>query len=130
MNTMNRVGALSGVAYVLLINLGVSVVGEDAGGAASPGQRILDEQQRIAANPWTGVALALIILAMMAFMMFAGYLCWRLRTSGWLATTALIGGATAMLASLISLALIITVYVLRDNMSPELARALIALDGA
>ena len=35
-----------------------------------------------------------------------------------------------MLASLISLALIITVYVLRDNMSPELARALIALDGA
>jgi hypothetical protein len=130
MNAMDRVGAFSGAAYVLLANIGSAMVGEGAAGAESPGQRILDEQQRIAENPWTNVAFAVVIFAQMAFLMFVGYLCSRFRDAGWLATTALIGGTAALMANLLSVSLVITVFVLRDDISPELARALIDLDGA
>ena len=53
MNAMDRIGAFSGAAYVLLANLGSALIGVGPNGAESPGQRILDEQQRIAENPWT-----------------------------------------------------------------------------
>ena len=54
MNAMNRVGAFSGAAYVLLANVGQRV---GRGGPevrkGRPGSVMLDEQQRIAENPWT-----------------------------------------------------------------------------
>ena len=52
-HALDRVGALSGAAYVLLANLGSALIGESSNGAESPGQRILDDQQRYAENPWT-----------------------------------------------------------------------------
>ena len=52
-----------------------------------------------AENPWTSVAFAMVILAQLAFMMFVGYLCSRVRDAGWLATTALIGGIAAIMAN-------------------------------
>ena len=130
MNAMDRVGALSGTVYVILANFGSALIGESSSGAESPGQRILDEQQRYAENPWTGVAFALVILALMALMMFVGYLCSRVRDAGWLATTALIGGTAALIANFLSVSLLIAVFVLRDDLSPELARALQDVDGA
>lgn len=130
MSAMDRVGALSGAAYVLLASVGSAMVGAGSGDAESPGQRILDDQQRIAENPWTNVAFVVVILAQMAFMMFVGYLCARVRNAGWPATTALIGGITAIMANLLSVSIVITVFVLREDISPELARALIGLDGA
>jgi hypothetical protein len=130
LNAMDRVGAFSGAAYVLLANLGGALIGAGSNVAESPGQRILDEQQRFAENPWTNVAFAVVMLAQMALMMFVGYLCWRVRDAGWLATTALIGGTAAFIANFLSLSLMITVFVLRDDISPELARALQDVDGA
>lgn len=130
LNAMDRVGALSGAVYVLLANFGSALIGESTSGAESPGQRILDEQQRYAENPWTSVAFAMVILALMALMMFVGYLCSRVRDAGWLATTALIGGTAALIANFLSVSLLIAVFVLRDDISPELARALQDLDGA
>lgn len=130
LNAMDRVGALSGAAYVLLANFGSALIGESSSGAESPGQRILDEQQRYAENPWTSVAFAMVILALMALMMFVGYLCSRVRDAGWLATTALIGGTAALIANFLSVSLLIAVFVLRDDISPELARALQDVDGA
>jgi hypothetical protein len=130
MSAMDRVGAFSGAAYVLLANVGSALVGVGSNGAESPGQLILDEQQRIAENPWTRAAFAVLILAQLAFIVFVGYLYSRLQSAGWLAATALVGGIAALLANLVSISIVITVFVLRDDISPELARALIDLDGA
>ena len=130
MNAMDRIGALSGAAYVLLANVGSAMVGEGSNGAESPGQRILDEQQRIAENPWTNAAFAVVILAQLTFIMFVGYLCARVRDSGWFATTALIGGIAAIMANLASVSIVITVFVLRDDISAEVARTLQDVDGA
>jgi hypothetical protein len=130
MTTMDRIGAFSGAAYVLLANVGSALVGVGSNGAESAGQLILDEQQRIAENPWTRVAFAVLILAQLAFIVFVGYLYSRLRNAGWLAVTALVGGIAALMANLLSMSIVITVFVLRNDISPELARALIDLDGA
>lgn len=130
MKALDRCGAFSGVVYVTLANVGSALVGEGATGSESPGQRMLDEQQRIAENPWTPLAFAVLILAQLAFIVFVGYLCSRLRDGGWLTTTALIGGTAAIMTNLISISIVIDVYVLRNDMPPELARALIGVDGA
>ena len=130
MNAADRIGALSGAAYVLLANFASVLIGEGTSGAESPGQRILDEQQRYAENPWTNLAFAMLIFAQMALMMFVGYLCSRVRDAGWLATTALIGGIAALIANFLSVSLVIAVFVLRDDISPELARTLQDVDGA
>ncbi|POH71726.1 hypothetical protein [Arthrobacter glacialis] len=130
MKAMDRFGAFSGVAYVALANVGSALVGEGATGSGSPGQLILDEQQRIAQNPWANAAFAVLVLAQMAFIVFVGYLCSQLRHAGWLATTALVGGIAAIMANLTSMAIVIDVFVLRDDIPPELARALVGVDGA
>lgn len=130
MKTVDRVGAFSGAAYVLLANLSGVLVGVGPDTGVSPGQRILDESQRIAENPWTRVSLALVVLATMAFMMFVGYVCSRVRDSGWLATTALVGGIAAIMANLASMTIVFTVAALRDDLSPEVARVLETADGA
>lgn len=130
MNAMDRIGALSGAAYVLLANIGSAMVGEGSSGGESPGQRVLADQQRIAENPWSDAAFAVVILAQLAFIVFVGYLCSRVRDAGWLATTALIGGIAAIMANLASVSIVITVFVLRDAISPELARAMQDVDGS
>lgn len=127
---LDRIGAFSGLAYVLFANIGSALIGEGSGSAESPGQRILDEQQRFAENPWTPAAFAAVILAQLSLMMFIGYLSARVRDAGWLAMTAIVGGAAAFIANLLSVSLVIAVYVLRNDMSPDLARALIDVDGA
>jgi hypothetical protein len=128
--TMDRVGAFSGAAYVLLANIGSALVGEGSNRAESPGQLILDEQQRIAENPWARVAFAVLVLAQLALIVFVAYLYTRLRNAGWLATTALVGGIAAIMAYLASMSIVIAVFVLRDHISPDLARALVDVDGA
>lgn len=127
---MDRVGAFSGLAYVVLANLVGALVGEASSSAGSPGQRILDEQQRYAENPWMDVAFAVIVLAQLALIVFVGYLCSRVREAGWFATTALIGGATVLIANFCSVAIVVAIFVLRDVISPELALALQDVDGA
>lgn len=127
---MDRVAAFSGAAYVLLAVVGSVLVGEAASQAESPGQLILDEQQRIAQNPWGGAAFAVVVIAQLALIMFVGHVYSRLRDAGWLAATALVGGITAIMANLLSMSIVIALFVLRANISPELARALSDVDGA
>lgn len=127
---LDRVGAFSGAAFVLLANFGSALVGDAPMHAESPGQLILDQQQRIAENPWSHVAFAVLVLAQLAFIVFVGYLYSRLQNAGWLAITALVGGIAALMAYLVSMSLVIAVFVLRDDISPELARALTDVDGA
>lgn len=87
MTTMDRVGAFSGAAYVLLANIGSALVGEGSTRGESPGQLILDGQQRIAENPWARAAFAMLILARWALITFVGYLDTRLLNAGRLAAT-------------------------------------------
>ena len=130
MNAIDRVGAFSGAAYVLFANIGSALYfGVGSSSAESPGQTILDAQQRIAENPWTQLAFALVILAYLAWMMFVGYLYSRVRDGGWLATTALVGGIAAITVNLAATSAGLVVYVLRDVLSPEVAHALTDLDG-
>jgi hypothetical protein len=127
---MDRVGAFSGAAYALLALGSGALLGEASNTAGSPGQRILDEQQRLAEDPWITVAFAMIMLAQVALMVFVGYLCSRVRDPGWFATTALVGGITLLIANILSATIVIAGFVLRDDLSPELARTLEDLDGA
>ncbi|MFE5672019.1 hypothetical protein ACFQ58_10480 [Agromyces sp. NPDC056523] len=129
-NAIDRIGAFSGTLYVLLALLGSALIGERSNRAESPGEQILEEQQRYAENPWTNVAFAVVILAQLALILFVGYLCARVREAGWFATTALVGGTAALIANFLSVSIVIAVFVLRDNISTELARALQDLDGA
>jgi|SRR4051812_9543930 hypothetical protein len=129
-SAIDRVGAFAGAAYAALALLSGALIGEGSNAAGSPGQRILDEQQRIAENPWTGLAFAMIILAQLSLMVFVGYLCSRVRDAGWFATTALVGGISLLIANLMSATIVIGMFVVRDDLSPELARALEDLDGA
>ena len=130
MKTLDRVGAFSGVVWVLLANIGSALIGEGTGDGGSRGEQILDEAERIAANPWTRLALVLVVLANMALIMFIGYLCWRVRDGRWLATTAIVGGTLAVVSNLMSMALVFTTSNLRNEISPELAHTLDNLDGA
>lgn len=131
LSVVARVGAFSGAAYVLLANIGSALVGEAGDNQAeSPGQLILDEQQRIAQSPWTHVAFAVVVLAQLALIMFVGYVYSRLRNAGWLAATALVGGIAAIMANLLSMSIVIAVFVLRADIPPELARAFADVDGA
>ena len=129
MNAMNRVGAFSGAAYVLLANVASTLVGVGPSAEGSPGQVMLDEQQRIAENPWVRLAFALIILAYLAWMVFVGYLYSRVRDGGWFATTALVGGVAAITVNLAATSGGLVVYLLRDVLTPDIARALTDLDG-
>ena len=65
------------------------------------------------------LAFALMILAYLAWMMFVGYLCSRVRDAGWFATTALVGGVAAIIVNLASASIVIIVFVLRDDISPD-----------
>ena len=129
MNAVNRVGAFSGAAYVLLANVANTLVGVGPSAEGSPGQVMLDEQQRIAENPWVRLAFALIILAYLAWMVFVGYLYSRVRDGGWFATTALVGGVAAITVNLVATSGGLVVYLLRDVLTPDIARALTDLDG-
>ena len=84
MNQWTGSGSLSGAAYVLLANLGARARSVGAQRCGIPDSGTLDEQQRYAENPSTNVAIAMVILAQMALMMFIGYLCSRVRDAGWL----------------------------------------------
>ena len=74
--------------------------------------------------------MTLELLGFAALVLFAGYLCTRVRAGGWLATAALAGGVIAIAVKLASVAPMFAAYVLRDGISPEMARVLTDMGGA
>jgi hypothetical protein len=124
MNAMDRVGAISGAIYFVLANVAM-VVGRDPGLPDVPtGQESLDSMGRMAANPAAHAAVSMELLAFVAWMVFVGYVCWRVRAAGWLAAVALVGGVVEIAMKVGSSAPMIAGYVLRNEISPEQARIL------
>jgi hypothetical protein len=76
---------------------------------------------RLAANPLAQASISLELFAFVGWMVFVGYVAWRVRAAGWLAAVVLVGGITQIAVKLGSLAPLISAYVLRDEIPPELA---------
>ena len=127
MRILDRCGALTGAAYVVLVTVGNTLSTDNSPG---PHPAHPSGAQDIASIHWlagstsgqAGVTLELLSFAALA--LFAGYLCTRVRAGGWLAAAALAGGAIAIAVKLASFAPMLAAYALRDGISPEMARVL------
>lgn len=124
MKTMDRLGALSGAAYFVLANVAIAVENDPGLPDAPTGQEVLDSWGRLASNPLAQAAISLELLAFVAWMVFIGYVCWRVRDAGWLAAAALVGGIVEIAVKIGSDAPLVTGYVLRAEISPEQALVL------
>src|SRR3954464_14130575 len=121
---MDRVGALSGATYFVLANISMTI-GSDSELPDEPtGRETLDGLNRLAAHPLGHAAVSLGLLAFVAWMVFVAYVAWRLRAAGWLAAVVLVAGITEIAVKVASAGPLITSYVLRDQISPEIAAVL------
>lgn len=121
---MDRVGAFSGASYIVLANIAIAIGGDSELPDEPTGQESLDGLTRLAANPLGQAATSLELLAFVAWMVFVGYVAWRVRAAGWLAAVVLVGGITEIAVKVGSAAPLITSYVLRDQIAPEQALVL------
>jgi len=118
---MDRVGAFSGATYFVLANIAIAVGSDPELPDEPTGLESLDGLSRLAANPIGQAAISLELVAFVAWMVFVGYVAWRVRAAGWLAAVVLVGGVSQIAVKLGSAGPLITSYVLRDQMSPEQA---------
>jgi hypothetical protein len=133
MRILDRCGALSGAAYVLLVVVGNGLSTDGAPGpdAAQPaGQQDIAYLHWLAGNTSAQVGVTLELLGFAALMLFVGYLCTRVRAAGWAATAALAAGMVAVAVKLGSAAPMFAAYALRDGISPETARVLTEMNSA
>jgi hypothetical protein len=133
MRILDRCGALTGAAFVVLANVG-NAMSTDASPqpnpAHSPGQQNIDYLHWLAGSPSGQLGVTLELVGFAAWMLFVGYLCTRVRAGGWLATAALAGGVVSIAVKIGSGASLFAGYVLRDEISPETARVLDSMGGA
>jgi hypothetical protein len=94
----------------------------------SPGQQVIAYLHWLAGSPSGQFGVTLELLAFAALMLFVGYLCARVRASGWPATAALTAGVISIAVKLGSAAPLLAAYSLRDSLNPETARALIGMN--
>jgi MFS family permease len=118
---MDRVGAFSGATFFVLANIAIAVGSDPEMPDEPTGQESLDGLSRLADNPLAQAATSLEFVAFVAWMVFVGYVAWRIRAAGWLAAAVLVGGITQIAVKLGSAAPLMTSYVLRDQISPEQA---------
>jgi hypothetical protein len=133
MRILDRCGAFTGVAYVLLILVGNQLSTDNYPGrsdAHPSGQQDIDYLHWLAGSSSAQIGLTMELAGFAVFMLFIGYLCSRIRAGGWLATAALAGGVIAVAVKLASGAPILASYVLRDDLTPGTARALSDMGGA
>ena len=131
MKTMDRFGALTGVAYVLLVAVGSTMATGPGPQPDHPtGQQDLDNLHWLAGSTAAQAGTSLELLGFAAWVLFVGYLCTRVRAAGWLSSAALAGGAMSVAVKVGSAAPVFTAYVLRDEITPETARVLTDLNGA
>jgi hypothetical protein len=106
-------------------------IGADAETPDVPtGQESLDALARMAANPAARAAISIEWLAFVAWMVFVGYVCWRVRAAGWVAMVALVSGIVEIAVKLGSAGPLISAYLLRDEISPEQASILTQINKA
>jgi hypothetical protein len=133
MRILDRCGALTGAAYVVLVMAGNTMSTDLSPGphpAHPTGQQDIAGLRWLAGSTSGQVGVTLELLGFAALMLFTGYLCTRVRTAGWLAAAALAGGVIAIAVKLASAAPMFAAYVLRDGISPETARVLTDMGGA
>ncbi len=124
MKMVDRLGALSGALYFLMGNVAIAIGRDPELPDAPTGQESLDAWDRLATNSLGQAAISLELLAFAAWMVFIGYVCWRVREAGWLAAAALVGGIAGIAVKIGSFAPLATGYLLRGEISAEQAHAL------
>jgi hypothetical protein len=129
--TLDRVGALSGAASVLLVIIGNDVLGTAPGEqvAHPSGEQDLERLRWLAAtsSAQVGVSLELVGLALMVI--FIGYVSARVGPAGWLSTVALAAGTIEVAVKLGSGAPMLAAYLLREEITPQTARVLVDMNG-
>lgn len=130
---LDRVGAASGAACFALIVVGNTMTTGPGEQAHPTGEQVLAELGRASGSTYR-LGLAMELLGLIAFLSFAAYTYRVLRDReaprGWLGGAAL-GGAGLMLAIKIgSLAPVGAAYVDREGLDPQLAQALVDINGA
>jgi hypothetical protein len=131
MRILDRCGALTGAAYVLLVGIGEELSTSPGPQVAHPtGQQDIAGLHWLTHSPWGQVGVTLELLGFAAALLFIGFLAARLREGGWLAAAALAGGVAWVAVKLASAAPMLAAYLLRDEMSPETARTLFDINGA
>jgi hypothetical protein len=133
MRILDRCGALTGAAYVVLVMAGNTLSTDHSPGphAAHPtGVQDIASLHWLAGSTSGQVGLTLELLSFAALALFVGYLCTRVRAGGWLAAAALAGVVIAIAVKLASFAPMLAGYVLRDGISPEVARVLSDMNAA
>ena len=124
LTVMDRIGAFSGATYFLLANVAIAVGSDPELPDEPTGQESLEGLGRLAADPLGQAAIGLEFLAFVAWMVFIGYVAWRVRAAGWLAAVVLVAGITEIAVKVGSAGPLVTSYVLRDQISPEQALVL------
>jgi hypothetical protein len=120
MKTADRIGALSGAAYVLLGIVGNSLFSDPLLPESPTGQQGIDSLKRLADNPLAQAGMSLEFLSIASWLIFIGYVGWRLRGAGWLAAAAAVSGAVAVAAHWTLAAPMLAAYMQRETISPEL----------
>lgn len=126
MKVVDRVGALSGAASIVLGIIGSDVLGTPPGaqdGHAS-GQQDLANLHWVAGHPAAQVGVSLVMLALCLSMVFVAYLSTWVRAAGWLAAAALAAGGIEIAVKLASASPMLAAYLLRDDLSPQTAQVL------
>jgi hypothetical protein len=124
MSASDRVGALSGAAFVVFANIGNTIGQDPKLGDYPSGQNILDGYRRMATSAPMQLGWSLELLGWTSLLVFVAYVYTRGRGAGWLAAAGLAGGVTAVAAKFASIAPEVATYILRDSMAPATALAL------
>jgi hypothetical protein len=126
---VDRLGALSGVVYFVLVFIGNTLATSGGPGDTPTGEQARAELQRQANSAAVNIGFAMELLGMVAFLVFVAYLYGVLRraegSGGWLAVMALVGGLVEMAIKLGSADVIGAAFYNRNSLSPELAKVLI-----
>ncbi len=129
----DRLGALSGAAYVLLILVGNQIA---TGGSQDPHPTGAQDLADFAASrpPSRVIGETMEFLGFLAFMFFVGWLTQALRHRGgaaaWLANTAAIAGTTVLAVKIASILPMAAGMLDHAEMSPATARVLADMNGA
>ena len=130
MKVADRIGALTGAASTVLLIIGNDVLGTPPGrhDAHASGQQDLADLHWLAGHPSAQAGVGLEFLGFSLMIVFIAYLSWRVRAAGWLAAAALAGGVIEIAVKLASASPRLTAYVLRDDLSPNIARVLVDMN--
>jgi hypothetical protein len=130
----NRVGALSGAAYVLLILVGNQIATGGAQDAHPTGTKDLATLANQVTSGTARTGQAMEIIGMVAFAFFLAWFVHLLRRMGgaaaWLSTTALVGGVTTLAVKIASVLPVIAATVDRNQISATSARVLVDQNNA